>query len=472
MAMNLAKRFLTVGWLAIIFLSQEAFAQNLVVNPSFEQYTNCRDSTATHDITASTFNIFTNPNGFPPGTGAPGWFAATRTGCTHFLPCNYFPSIRFWGRRYTGWYRPRTGGAYILLSTYGNEQMVVIGDSRYTYAQGQLTQPLQTGCTYRISCWARLARTGEHPQLPTASDNLSAYFTSSRFGTSTTAALLTIQPQAFLLPAGQFITDTLNYTYISSTFVAQGGEQYFTLGNFRPKLATSIRVSRPYNNNNPLALYAIDDVSVEAVPPPGLALSIGPDLWLGACPGATPATLTAPPGFQGYRWSTGQTTASITVNQPGRYGLTADFGCGQLRDSVEVRRYDPLRTRLLAPLPALCPGQTLLLTAAPGFRAYQWADGPTGPVSQPGRYRLLARTADGCSVRDSLDVALLPAPAIPAGFPPDTLVCAQEAWRYTPPPAPPGSTYAWSTDSPDATLYVPPGAAGAYTPRCAPAARP
>lgn len=311
-----------------------------------------------------------------------------------------------------------------------------------------------------------MARTGEINYLPpAASDNLGVYFSNARFGTNTTAALFWPQPQALLLPAGQVLTDTLNYVYISRTFIAQGGEQYFTMGNFRPNAATTVRALRP--SSHPLwAAYAIDDVTVEAVPPPNLTLDLGPDQWLGACAGAGPVTLMAQPGFQGYRWSTGQATASIQASQPGRYVVTADFGCGTLRDSVELRRYDPRLNPLLTAPPALCPGQTISLAALPGFQSYQWADGPTGPtrtITQPGRYRLAARTADGCLVRDSVDVALLPVPAIPAGFPADTLVCAQEPWRLHLPPPPPGTSYAWSTGSTDETLYVPAGAAGIYT---------
>ena len=239
------------------------------------------------------------------------------------------------------------------------------------------------GCTYRVSCWARVARTNEGsvapPPAPVASNNLGAYFTRAQFGTASTTVLTGFQPLAMLLPAGRLLTDTLNYTYLSNTFVAQGGEQFFTLGNFQPNASTTVRPLRP--STYPLwAVYAIDDVVIETVPPAGLALKLGPDQWLGSCAGTGPATLTAPPGFQDYRWSTGQTTASISVSQPGRYVATTNFGCGTLKDSLEVRRYDPrMSPPLLVSPPALCPGQSLTLSAVPGFSAYQWAGGPTRP---------------------------------------------------------------------------------------------
>jgi gliding motility-associated-like protein len=377
--------------------------------------------------------------------------------------------IRNLGRRYTGWYKPHSGAGYLRLRTYDTGGPASPDPPR-EYAQGELRQPLRAGCTYRVSCWVRPTRTLEGvydlTPVPCASDNLEIYFSGTRVGSSTVSQLLGLQPQVALLPPGQLLTDTLNYVYLSRTFVAQGGEQYFTLGNFQTNAATTVRKLRSNYVGPVPAYYAIDDVAVEAVPPAGLALELGPDLWLGACPGAGPATLTAPPGFQGYRWSTGAATASIQVSQPGHYGLVADYGCGELRDSVEVRRYDPRLTPLLPPVPALCPGQSVALAATPGFSDYRWADGPTGTaraVGQPGRYRLTARTADGCLVRDSVDVALLSPPAVPAGFPADTLVCAQEPWRLTLPLPPVGTTYEWSTGAAGPVLNVPAGAAGAYT---------
>ena len=461
--MRIFARAFLLGLLALSFCPSAVLGQNLVVNPSFELYTYCRDTTSVVQYTAVGLTNLLQPLPVPTGTGATGWFSCTATTPLHVLPCNTYPSIRLLYTRYTGWFRPHTGSGYIILDTY---DLDIKGRN---YAQGQLLAPLRTGCTYRVSCWVRVARSNEGssspPPAPVASDNLAAYFSTARFCTTTTAPLIGPQPQARLLAPGQLVTDTLNYVLLSRTFVAQGGEQYFTLGNFDPDAATTVRRMRP--SPYPLrASYAIDDVSVEAVPPPGLTLELGPDQWLGTCTGSGPATLTAPAGFQGYHWSTGQNTASIQISQPGRYVVTADYGCGTLRDSVEVRRYAPGLVSLLPTLPALCPGQTLTLTAASGFRDYQWADGFSGaarPVSQPGRFRLLARTADGCTVRDSVEVVALPPPLIPAGLPADTLVCSQDALRLTLPAPPPGVSYAWSTGSTGPTLYVAPGTSGAYT---------
>ncbi len=383
------------------------------------------------------------------------------------LPCN----TRFKKRQFqpadSSWFIPHTGAGYAVLGM-ANPGLT---DNHRSYLQGALQQPLRAGCTYRVSAWVRLCGTRDGGPVayarPVASDRLAAYFTVNRFGTSSTAPLLVVPAQAELLPPGTFVTDTVAYRQVSATFVAQGGERYFTLGNFQFDAATGLRRLLP--GTYPVAArYALDDIAVEAVPPAGVALALGPAPWLGGCPGSAPAVLTAPPGFVAYRWNTGQTTRSIAIGQPGRYVVTADFGCGTLQDSVDVRRYSPAQTPLLglaAPPAPLCPGQPLTLTARPGFADYRWADGPTGPTrafGQPGRYRLSARTADGCLVRDSVDLALLPAIALPARLP-DTLVCQQVGLRYALPTPAPGTDYTWNTDPAGPVLRLLPGAAGTYT---------
>ena len=225
--------------------------------------------------------------------------------------------------------------------------------------------------------------------------------------------------------------------------------------NCRPAQATP-GPDKPQLFPNPFSGTAVARLrfalpTAQVVPPADPTLELGPDQWLGSCADTGPATLTATPGFQGYRWSTGPTTASISVSQPGRCVVMADFGCGTLKDSAEVRRYDPRLTPLLVSPPALCLGQSLTLSAVPGFGTLgRWphpTGRPTGPLPP-----LTARTANGCLVRNSVNVSLLAPPVIPAGFPHDTLICAQEAWRLTVPAPPASSSYQWSSSSTDPAL--------------------
>ncbi|GAA3934107.1 hypothetical protein GCM10022406_18330 [Hymenobacter algoricola] len=409
-------------------------AQNLVPNNSFEQFVRCVGALDRIDDAG----IGTS--------GAPGWRSPTYTYVYHSLSCR----LRDFFGYDTTWFKPRSGRNYVVIQTYaGDFRTDSTTRQGRSYIQATLTAPLLAGCSYRVTAYARLCwgqeLYGQARLPPMATDGLAFLLTPTPIERHDLLGFSNL-PQ-ISSPRGVPLTDTLRYVAVTGTFVARGGERYLTIGNFLPDAATTVR--RLTGSTRPtLARYALDDVSVVAVPPAGLTLSAGPDLLL--CGSGSPVTLTASAGFGSYRWSTGQTTRSIQVTTPGRYLVTADFGCGTTQDTVLVGTFDATRQRLLpAAGPVLCPGEVATLQALPGLLDYRWADGPTGPnraVSAPGRYRLTARTADGCLVRDSTLVTLLGVPALPR-LPADTLTCADEPLTLRLPPAPAGLTYRWSDGS-------------------------
>lgn len=127
--------------------------------------------------------------------------------------------------------------------------------------------------------------------------------------------------------------------------------------------------------------HATFPLTMAPVCAPEMALRLLPDTTL--CPGAT-LTLRNQSGseFERYRWSTGATTAAITVAQPGTYTLQAIYNCGRdtLRDAITVA---------VAALPAPAPAaDTILCTQTPTVRldarvpgavTYRWQDGSTLP---------------------------------------------------------------------------------------------
>lgn len=450
------------GFICLCFVGFGAQAQqNLVRNPGFEQYLYCVCPCQGNGLFGVTA-LLPNATGSIIGTGAPGWQTPTSIIVPHYLQCNArggSQNIDIRGR-----YIPRSGGGYIgEFIVYGP------GPGR-SYVQGELLQPLQAGCTYRVTFYARLL--GSRPlsdnaiRTPLASDGLQAFLSAQRISCASQCNLEGYPAQVGQ-PAGVLLADTTQYVPVTGTFVAQGGEQYITIGNFRSDAATSTR--RLGSRVEPVptpSRYALDDVSVVAVPPDGLSLALPAEQWLGNCGASTGrAVLAAGPGFTAYRWSTGETTRAIAVAQPGVYWVEGDFGCGTIRDSVTVRRYNPTATPLLGLAPILlCPGETVTAVALPGFQDYQWADGPTGPsraFNQAGRYRLQARTADGCLVQDSLRVQMLGAPPAPPNLPADTLVCADEPLLLQV-PALPGLSYQWSNGVAGNSLQIPAGSNGVY----------
>lgn len=137
--------------------------------------------------------------------------------------------------------------------------------------------------------------------------------------------------------------------------------------------------------------------TVRVAPVPTLAITGDSVL----CAGASTVLTAAAGGATAYRWSTGATTATLTVSQPGSYTVTATYGAGC---ATTARRQVRLNLATAAPAfglgadTTLCDGDQVVLRgpAGPGLR-YQWSDGSTNQqlaVQTAGRYTL--RVLAGC----------------------------------------------------------------------------
>jgi hypothetical protein len=141
-----------------------------------------------------------------------------------------------------------------------------------------------------------------------------------------------------------------------------------------------------------------DPVKITVHPLPGAAITpSGPTTF---CPGET-VTLTAEPEGMSYRWSTGETTRSITVRDSGNYRVvvTSPFGC---RDSSTIttkisRRLEP-KISFNGPA-GLCEGESVVLDAGVGYASYLWSTGETTQsirVTQAGTYSVEVKSTSGC----------------------------------------------------------------------------
>ncbi len=173
-----------------------------------------------------------------------------------------------------------------------------------------------------------------------------------------------------------------------------------------------------------------DTIVVSPYPP--IALSLGPDLSI--CPNEN-ITITAPPGFINYRWSSTYTipqpnSASITVSP----ALTTDFnlkaeklpGCFAYDTiKVVVQQVPPVR---LGNDTSFCAGQSITLNAGAGYDNYSWNTGQQTQqitVTQKGNY-IATATLNNCFVKDTLEViSVYPLPVFTLGD--DTSLCEQTA---------------------------------------------
>ena len=147
------------------------------------------------------------------------------------------------------------------------------------------------------------------------------------------------------------------------------------------------------------------------------------------CPGQT-VTLTAS-GAESYEWSSGQTTASITVNSAGTYTVTGtdEHGCTATVSKTLTLRTLPTVT--ISGSDKLCPGENLTLTAS-GAQDYQWSNGQTSAaivVEVAGIYSVTGTDSYGCSATVTKSVNLGTRPVINVTG--DDVVCAGNSVTLT-----------------------------------------
>jgi hypothetical protein len=228
--------FLLTGCVLLLFAGLSVQAQgNLVPNPSFESYTACPVNNGTIVQTGNWYN----PNG-----GSTDYFnSCVPANGTFGLPQNYAGSQSAYNN----------GAAYAGVVAC----MSAGGPSYREYLQTQLISPLMAGQTYYLSFYVSAA---EIDGVVTA--DFGAYLSATALS-QVTPFNFTVTPQV-ANPPGQFLNDTLNWTLISGSYVAAGGEQYITIGNFKDDASTSrdtVDFSNPY-----ICYYYIDEVCLSLNP--------------------------------------------------------------------------------------------------------------------------------------------------------------------------------------------------------------
>ena len=124
--------------------------------------------------------------------------------------------------------------------------------------------------------------------------------------------------------------------------------------------------------------------------------------------------LNAGSGFDTYLWQNGSTDSTFTITAPGQYSIQVSNLCGIfLRDTILIS------PAIVPPLSigndsTVCVGDTLRITASPGFATYNWQ--PTTLLIGQGQQvnivpaqsvsvSLIATTFDGCEISDTLNLA-------------------------------------------------------------------
>jgi hypothetical protein len=249
-----------------LLLGCSVSAQNLIPNGSFEDTTGCPTNQSQLNLTTSWFT---------PNSSSPDLYHA----CADY-PVNTLNS-------YFGFQPPHFGNAHAGLYIWQSDNWNAIDDQR-EYIEVQLLQTLKPGTCYRFEMFVNKSN-----KTTFTSDAIGVYFSDTAVIGMPQAMLLPFTPQIANTPGVFF--DTLDWTPVGGTYVAQGGEQYLTIGNFLDDTTTTVVVGN--GGNQPTVYFYIDDVSLTE-----LTADLGSDTIL--CQGES-LPFSTPMPFDSYTWQDG-----------------------------------------------------------------------------------------------------------------------------------------------------------------------
>ena len=362
--------------------SLNVFGQNLVPNPGFESF----------DVCPTGFSEFTGyvSNWVDPTAANPDYMNA----CANPLPAGV----------------PQNGVGY--QQTHGGDGYAGAyfdGGGFYTeYIQVQLTSPMIAGQTYGFEMYVVLHNKSEY-----ATDDIGAYF-SVAAPTSAGTGYFSGNPLPQIVnPPGNVITDTLNWQLISGTYTATGGEEYLTIGHFKPDSLTTF-IQLPYGNLGPY--YYMDDISVTSQSATSFNASDtsvcekfcvnffdqstnNPTSWVWSFPGGTPAT------------STDQNPTNICYQNPGTYDVTLISSNASGSDTLLLSSY--ITVNPTPPIPTITQNGLVLTSSTAS--TYQWqfntvdipgATDQSYTVTQSGAYTVIVGDTNGCINSAGMDIVI------------------------------------------------------------------
>lgn len=232
------KRIITFWCLVSVF---SITSQNLVKNPSFEEYVNCPKRLGNFNDDVKFWSI--------PTVGSTDYFNECST--TMGAPKNF-----------NGTQPVDFGKGYAGLYLYAP-------DDYREYLQAELSETLVKDKRYRISFYVSLAERSDF-----AIKEFGVLFSKHKLGVSIKKELSKkhiyqqIDYDYNFLEIGysNFYSDTQDWILVHSEFVAKGTEEYMILGNFKKNVRT--RMFKTKRNAKQGAYYYIDMILLEAVEKP------------------------------------------------------------------------------------------------------------------------------------------------------------------------------------------------------------
>ena len=358
----------------------QVIGTNLVQNPSFEQYDTCPNTTDQLHYAKHWWGLSTeyyNACAAPPGVSVP---------------------LNGAGFQYA-----HIGIAYAGFIVYSNYWI-----NNYREAiKTKLNDSLITNKRYCTNFYISLANEDIQSNNYVLLDSIGMLFTNDPVQDS----VLPILSNGVRVQNNISNIDTANWTQISNIFIAKGGEQYLTIGNF------DNIINWPVGATGLIYIY-IDDVSVCEC---SFQFSLGNDTTL--CAGQSLILKPNMPNAT-YTWQDGSNDSTYKVTQAGTYWVSAYFPDYNITtyDTINIT-YIPYPVVNLGNNTILCSGQTLLLNATTNNATYLWQDGSTAPTftaTQDSTYWVkVTDTTANCSTTATIKLECDAEPVIPNIFTPN-----------------------------------------------------
>jgi predicted transcriptional regulator len=328
----------------------------------------------------------------------------------------------------------------------GADQSICIGESASLSAAG--------GVSYNWS-------TGETTQNITVSPGVTTSYTvtvtAANGCTDTDQVEITVNS----LPTANAGVDQTICDNVSANLTATGGTVYaWSTGDNTASIVVSPLTTTTYTVTVTDANGCTDTDDVQVTVNPSPAANAGADQDI--CSGES-ASLTASGGGT-YEWSTGETTAGISVspviNTTYTVTVTSANGCTDVDDVLVTVL--PLPTASAGADVTICSTESTTLTASGGV-SYLWSTGGTNQSiivnpSTTTTYTVTVTAANGCTDTDQVQVTVNSLPVANAGI--DQTICDYESATLT---ATGGVSYLWSTAETTPSITVSPGSTTTYT---------
>ena len=233
------------AWLVALWLvgSGSVTAQNLVINPSFEDHLRCPNNFSTVS------KEFTLPGWHSANTGTPDYYHQCSWGDCD-VPFNW-----------AGESNAHSGVAYAGIYVWNKPSQKP--RSYREYIQGELSEPLKKGKHYRIQFYFKLASYSVY-----SVDRIGLLLTDSTF-TLTDDQVIGLKPILSVVRDEPFNKSGWDLAEID--IEAKGGEKALTIGNFFDNLTTQFVQLDYRKGRSPMltgsAYLYVDDVSVVMLDP-------------------------------------------------------------------------------------------------------------------------------------------------------------------------------------------------------------